>query len=156
MASTRERSPLDSLPEVVTTYYLALKKEQPHGPYAIAGYSYGSMLAFEISKILEANGDTVQFLGSFNRSPHIKDRVRMLDWTAGLLHIAHFCGIITEQRSEELVGELRELPSPKQVAKLLIESDQQRCAELASRTHRSSIGPMLRGRCRRSAGGMTR
>ena len=58
------------------------------------------MLAFEISKILEANNDTVQFRGSFYLPPHIKERMRMLDWTAGVLHIAHFCGIITEQRSE--------------------------------------------------------
>lgn len=130
--------PFNSLTEIVTTYYHALKKQQPHGPYAIAGYSYGSMLAFEISKILEANNDTVQFLGSFNLPPHIKDRMRMLDWTAGLQHIAHFCGIITEHRSEELVDELRGLPQPEQVAKLLAESDQQRCAELAL-THGSLL-----------------
>ncbi len=117
--------------DVVATYYHALKKQQPHGPYAIAGYSYGRMLAFEITKILSANGDTVQFLGVFNLPPHIKDRMRMLDWTAGLLHIAHFCGVITEQHSEELVDELRKLPEPEQVKKLLAESDQQRCAELA-------------------------
>ena len=128
----------NGLTDIVTTYYHALKKQQPHGPYAIAGYSYGSMLAFEISKILEANNDTVQFLGSFNLPPHIKHRMRMLDRTAGLLHIAHFCGIITEQRSEELIDELRELPQPEQVTKLLSESDQQRCADLAL-THESLL-----------------
>ena len=119
------------LGDVVTTYYRTLKKQQPHGPYAIAGYSYGSMLAFEITKLLEANNDTSPFLGSFNLPPHIKDRIRMLDWTVGLLHIAHFCGIITEQRSEELVEQLRDLPQPQQVAKLLTEADQQRCKDLA-------------------------
>lgn len=130
--------PFEDLTDIVTTYHRALKKQQPHGPYAIAGYSYGSMLAFEITKLLEANGDTVQFLGSFNLPPHIKDRMRMLDWTAGLLHIAHFCGIITEQRSEELVDELRELPQLEQVAGLLLESDQHRCVELAL-THKSLL-----------------
>ena len=130
--------PFNSLTDIVTTYHHALKKQQPHGPYAIAGYYYGGMLAFELSKLLEANGDTVQFLGSFNQRPHIKDRMRMLDQTAGLLHIAHFCGIITEERSEELTNELRALPQPVQVAKLLAESDQQRCAELAL-THESLL-----------------
>ncbi|KAL9003649.1 MAG: hypothetical protein Q9188_003493 [Gyalolechia gomerana] len=123
--------PFEGLTEIVTMYSQALKKQQPHGPYAIAGYSYGSMLAFEISKILEANGDRVQFLGSFNLPPHIKVRMRMLDWTAGLLHIAHFCGIVTEQRSEELVEKLRSLPEGEQIKQLLAESDQQRCEELA-------------------------
>ena len=73
------QEPFSCLDDVVTTYHRALKEQQPHGPYAIAGYSYGSMLAFEISKLLEANNDTVQFLGSFNLPPHIKDRMRMLD-----------------------------------------------------------------------------
>ncbi|CAD6584664.1 MAG: hypothetical protein ASARMPRED_001828 [Alectoria sarmentosa] len=123
--------PFNDLTDVVTTYYRALKKQQPQGPYAIAGYSYGSVLAFEITKILETNCDTVGFLGSFNLPPHIKDHMRKLDWNAGLLHIAHFCGIISEQRSEDLVDELRYLPQPEQVAQLLAESDQQRCVELA-------------------------
>ncbi|KAL8920035.1 MAG: hypothetical protein Q9208_006490 [Pyrenodesmia sp. 3 TL-2023] len=123
--------PFGGLDEIVTTYSRALKEQQPSGPYAIAGYSYGSMLAFEISKMLEADGERVQFLASFNLPPHIKERMRMLDWTAGLLHIAHFCQIITEQRSEELVEQLRALPREKQIAQLLAESDQQRCAELA-------------------------
>lgn len=96
-------------------YSQALKKQQPRGPYVIAGYSYGSMLAFEMSKILAANGDRVQFLGLFNLPPHIKVRMRMLDWTAGLLYIAYFCGIITEQRLKELVEKLRSLPKGEQI-----------------------------------------
>ena len=120
----------ESLSDVLDTYYTAIKKLQPHGPYALAGYSYGSMIAFEISKQLEANNDNVQFLGSFNLPPHIKERMKTLDWTAGLQHIAHFCGIITEQRSEELLHELRGLAQSKQVSKLLAESDPGRCAEL--------------------------
>ncbi|KAL9608658.1 MAG: hypothetical protein Q9167_006525 [Letrouitia subvulpina] len=128
--------PFNCLAEIVTAYHCALKKQQPYGPYAIAGYSYGSMLAFEISKVLEANGDTVQFLGSFNLPPHIKERMRMLDWTAGLLHIGHFSGIITEQRSDELADDLRKLPQLEQVAKLLAESDPLRTTQLAI-THES-------------------
>jgi thioesterase domain-containing protein len=119
-----------NLKEIVTTYHSALKAKQPQGPYAIAGYSYGSMLAFEIAKVLEGNGDCVQFLGSFNLPPHIKTRMRTLDWTAGMVHIAHFCSILTEERSQELLHELRPLPHDEQVARLLAESDAQRCAEL--------------------------
>lgn len=124
--------PFKGLSDVVNTYYTALKQQQPHGPYAIAGYSYGSMLAFEISKLLESEGEEVRFLGSFNLPPHIKERMRMLDWSAGLLHIAHFCGIIPESRAEALVGQLRGLARPEaQVATVLAESDPKRCAELA-------------------------
>ncbi|EDN03587.1 predicted protein [Histoplasma mississippiense (nom. inval.)] len=38
------------------------------------------MIAFEIAKLLEANGDEIMFLGSFNLPPRIKDRMRQLDW----------------------------------------------------------------------------
>ncbi|KAI9666525.1 MAG: putative NRPS-like protein biosynthetic cluster [Bathelium mastoideum] len=123
--------PFSNLNEIIVSYHHALKAKQPQGPYAIAGYSYGSMLAFEIAKILESKGEKVRFLGSFNLPPHIKTRMRRLDWTAGMVHIAHFCSIITERRSEELVNELRFLPHDEQVTKLLAESDPQRCAELA-------------------------
>lgn len=123
--------PFRDLEDVLHSYHGALKKQQPHGPYAIAGYSYGSMIAFEIAKRLEANGDTVQFLGSFNLPPHIKTRMQMLDWTGGLMHIAHFCGIITEERTEQLTLEFKDVEEPEQVARLLAEADQQRCADLA-------------------------
>jgi thioesterase domain-containing protein len=123
--------PFSGLKEITSCYHRAIKEKQPHGPYAIAGYSYGSMLAFEIVKVLESEGDHVQFLGSFNLPPHIKTRMQRLDWTSGMLHIAHFCGIITEPRSEELVHQLRPLPHKDQVVRLLAESDQERCFELA-------------------------
>ncbi|KAF2469572.1 alpha/beta-hydrolase [Lindgomyces ingoldianus] len=123
--------PFSDLEEIIVTYHCAIKARQPRGPYAIAGYSYGSMLAFEVAKVLESQGDRVQFLGCFNLPPHIKTRMRQLDWTAGMVHIAQFCSIITEQRSEELLDELRALSHEEQVARLLAESDAQRCAELA-------------------------
>jgi acyl-CoA synthetase (AMP-forming)/AMP-acid ligase II len=76
------------IPECVATYYAAIKEVQPCGPYAIAGYSYGSMLAFEVAKVLEHGGDDVRFVGAFNLPPHIKLRMRQLDWTKCLLHLS--------------------------------------------------------------------
>ena len=127
----RGEVPFKDLTDIVATYLLAIKRKQPHGPYAMAGYSYGSVLAFEIAKLLEANGDQVGFLGSFNLPPHIKERMRRLDWTAGLLPISHFSRLISESRSEQLVDSLRPLQREEQVEKVLGESNQQRCAELS-------------------------
>ncbi|KAF2150322.1 putative polyketide synthase PksJ [Myriangium duriaei CBS 260.36] len=125
-------TPFTSLSEVIDTYYTAIKSQQPRGPYALAGYSYGSMLAVELAKRLEADEpDCVKFLGSFNLPPHIKQRMRRLDWTAGLTHIANFCSIVSEERSEVLRTELRDLGHAEQVATLLAEADEERCAQLA-------------------------
>ncbi|KAJ5084750.1 Thioesterase [Penicillium alfredii] len=119
-----------NLDDLLTEYYSALKQQQPEGPYAMAGYSYGGMVAFEIAKKLEADGDSVKFLGSFDLPPHIKDVMKRLDWTGCLLHVAFFCGIIEEDRSEEMVPELRPLPQSEQLALVMAEAEPVRTAEL--------------------------
>ncbi|PPJ58141.1 hypothetical protein CBER1_02561 [Cercospora berteroae] len=95
-----------SIEEAVDTYYRAIKKEQPHGPYALAGYSYGAMLAFETAKRLnhDGNGDQVPFLASFNLPPHIKFRMRQLDWRACALHLGHFLGLLHDPDLDDTPG----------------------------------------------------
>ncbi|KAJ5263652.1 Thioesterase [Penicillium angulare] len=124
--------PFHNQEDLLEAYYRGLKEKQPKGPYAMAGYSYGSVLAFELSKRLEAEGETVQFLASFNLPPHIKQRMRTLDWTAGLIHIAHFCDIISQERADKLNSELRsgEISHRDQIATVLAESEPERTARL--------------------------
>ncbi|TGO23553.1 hypothetical protein BPAE_0128g00040 [Botrytis paeoniae] len=73
--------------EAVNIYFEAIKSKQPQGPHLLAGYSYGTMLAFETAKLLEASGDEISFLGFFNLPTHVKFRMRQLDWTECLLHL---------------------------------------------------------------------
>jgi acyl-CoA synthetase (AMP-forming)/AMP-acid ligase II/thioesterase domain-containing protein len=90
-----------SIDETVTTYVSAIRQQQPRGAYAIAGYSYGTMLAFEVAKKLDAaeNG-SVQFLGSFNLPPHIKTRMRQMNWNMCLLHLAWFLDLTSEDDTD--------------------------------------------------------
>jgi surfactin synthase thioesterase subunit len=54
-----------SISETVDTYIAAIRQRQPQGLYAIAGYSYGAMLAFEMTKKLEAaDGEHGRVLGA--------------------------------------------------------------------------------------------
>lgn len=89
--------------EAVTVYIAAVRQRQPHGPYAIAGYSYGTMLAFEMAKRLGTDfpGDSMGFLGSFNLPPHIKMRMRQLSWNMCLLHLTQFLGLVTAAFADE-------------------------------------------------------
>lgn len=92
-----------SVAEAVDLYVKAVRQRQPQGPYALAGYSYGTMLAFEMAKKLnseDGTSDAVRFLGSFNLPPHIKTRMRQLNWNMCLLHLAYFLGITTEEYAE--------------------------------------------------------
>src|SRR5262249_19053393 len=67
--------PFGSFAEMVDAYATAIRRVQPHGPYAVAGYSYGGAVAFEIAKALEAQGEPVPFVGIFNLPPHISGRM---------------------------------------------------------------------------------
>ena len=119
-----------SLGEVIDTYYTHIKKNQPKGPYAIAGYSFGAMLVFEVIKRLEENGDEVKFFGSFNLPPHIKDRMRELDFIEVVSHLSYFLGLMTEEHSVK-VGPMLHQYSKQQVLDYIVElAPPKRLAEL--------------------------
>jgi thioesterase domain-containing protein/acyl-CoA synthetase (AMP-forming)/AMP-acid ligase II len=93
----------ESVSQAVDTYVAALRRRQPRGPYALAGYSYGAMLAFEMAKQLQDDKrEEVRFLGSFNLPPHIKTRMRHLNWNLCLLNLAHFVGLISDERAARI------------------------------------------------------
>ncbi|KAG8159582.1 hypothetical protein KVR01_010219 [Diaporthe batatas] len=122
-----------SIAETVEVYVNAIRQYQPSGPYAIAGYSYGTMLAFEITKVLNSmDGDgSVRFLGSFNLPPHIKARMRHLNWNMCLLHLAYFLDLTTEEHADVREQEgFRELSRSAAVTQLIRDADKARMEEL--------------------------
>ncbi len=50
-------------------YVAAMRVVAPHGPYHLCGYSFGGILAFEMARVLEAEGDTVALLGVIDVGP---------------------------------------------------------------------------------------
>ncbi|KAH7325875.1 acyl-protein synthetase [Stachybotrys elegans] len=119
-----------SISEVVETYLAAIRRKQPEGPYAIAGYSYGTMLAFEIAKKLEGEGgQEVGFLGSFNLPPHIKTRMRQLNWNRCLLHLSFFLDLVPEAYADSL-EDFPNLSRDEAKAMVLSVANKQRMAEL--------------------------
>jgi acyl-CoA synthetase (AMP-forming)/AMP-acid ligase II/thioesterase domain-containing protein len=118
--------------EMVQCYVRAIRAKQPHGPYAVSGYSYGGAVAFEIAKVLESRGERVDFVGVFNLPPHIKYRMEELDFVEGAVNLALFLSLITKQQAEELPGKLRDsLPGKRhQLEALMDVSSKERLAEL--------------------------
>jgi thioesterase domain-containing protein len=47
----------------------ALRKFQPHGPYALAGFSYGGMMAYEVAWQLTELGEKVDLLAVIDTGP---------------------------------------------------------------------------------------
>ena len=54
-----DQTPLTSIPAMAQAYVAAIKTRQPNGPYTLAGYSMGGVIAFEVAQQLQAQGDRV-------------------------------------------------------------------------------------------------
>ena len=68
---------------MATDYVTEIRRVQPHGPYFIAGHSFGGLVSFEIAQQLISEGERVDFLGlvdtslrnvSAERGPQTKKR----------------------------------------------------------------------------------
>ncbi|KAF8546344.1 atromentin synthetase [Imleria badia] len=119
-----------SMDEMVSSYAAAVKQTQPHGPYAIAGYSYGGVVAFEVAKRLEAMGDEVKFTGLINIPPHIAERMHEIDWTGGMLNLAYFLGLVSKQDADDLAPALKPLTRKEQLDAVWKLSPERRLLEL--------------------------
>jgi thioesterase domain-containing protein len=55
--------------EVAHQYVRAIRKQQPEGPYLIAGYSFGGVVAFELARQLTMEGQSIERLVLFDPNP---------------------------------------------------------------------------------------
>ena len=57
---------LISLEEMAANYLQEIRLVQPQGPYYIGGYSFGGLVAYEIARQLEQQGESIAFLALFD------------------------------------------------------------------------------------------
>jgi thioesterase domain-containing protein len=119
--------------EMVSTYVTAIRRLQPHGPYAVAGYSCGGAVGFEIAKVLESQGERVNFVASFNLPPDIKYRMDWdeLDEVEAAVNLAFFLTLIDKNQADELPAKLRaSLPVQDPCEYLIRNAPRERLVEL--------------------------
>ncbi|MBL8778056.1 MAG: non-ribosomal peptide synthetase [Acidimicrobiales bacterium] len=63
------RLPIRTIDTLARRYLSEVRRIQPEGPYYLAGYSFGGILAYEMARILERDGDEVAFLGIIDVGP---------------------------------------------------------------------------------------
>ncbi len=68
------KSPFRTLQMLALRYVTDLRLVQPNGPYHLAGYSFGGVLAFEVARQLVAEGEEVAFLGVIDVGPGYRGR----------------------------------------------------------------------------------
>jgi len=121
----------ETFDELVSAYVAAIRRRQPHGPYAIAGYSYGGPVALPVARMLESQGERVAFVGSIDAPPLIKHPRGEIDAVESAVMLAFFLSLIDRQQMEELPGQLRAaLPVQDPCAYLVQIASPERLAEL--------------------------
>eukprot|EP00005_Dracoamoeba_jomungandri_P003008 CAMPEP_0174260214 /NCGR_PEP_ID=MMETSP0439-20130205/9249_1 /TAXON_ID=0 /ORGANISM="Stereomyxa ramosa, Strain Chinc5" /LENGTH=935 /DNA_ID=CAMNT_0015344413 /DNA_START=71 /DNA_END=2878 /DNA_ORIENTATION=+ len=116
--------------EMVDAYVEGIRKKQPHGPYYVAGYSYGGAVAFCICKKLEAMGETVAFCGVFNLPPHIKQRLGEITYLSGLLNLSMFLDLYDKAGVALLNEQLKDLTKEEQLTYVVENAPAYRLKEL--------------------------
>ena len=61
-----KEEPLTTIEDIAAFYITEMKTVQPEGPFALAGFSLGGLIAFEVARQLKAEGIPVLFLGMFD------------------------------------------------------------------------------------------
>lgn len=110
-----------SMEEIIDCYLDGIRRYQPNGPYAIAGYSFGAILAFEITKRLIADGQEVKFLATFDQAPFFKARARGYDWYECILSVSFFLGLMDETKAYAEMNTFRKF-SRQQVIEQILEA----------------------------------
>ena len=64
--------PLRTIEEMADFYLQGILRAQPHGPYIVAGYSLGGLVALEMARSLSARGEKVALLVLLDSYPDIK------------------------------------------------------------------------------------
>jgi thioesterase domain-containing protein len=80
------QEPHVSIEEMATAYVQTLRAHQPGGPYALAGYSFGGYVAYEMAQQLLAAGEAVSLLALLDTpAPSVIQRAQLETDSAGLL-----------------------------------------------------------------------
>lgn len=66
-------TPLDTVPEMASTYIEELRRVQPEGPYRLIGFCFGGTVCLEMAAQLEELGHRVDFMGIIDGGLPIED-----------------------------------------------------------------------------------
>jgi thioesterase domain-containing protein/acyl carrier protein len=121
--------PLRSVEEMAARYVQAIRQVQPQGPYALAGYSAGGVIAYEVANQLVGADETVAFLGLIDASspdvpvmadPETLDDVAfLLEHCERAVHKSSMSAIIDELRALARAGDMEAMLARLQQATLI-------------------------------------
>ena len=80
-----------SIPDMAKAYLAQIRKLQAHGPYHLLGWSFGGLVAQEITHLLEAQGESVAFLCMLDSYTYVQGppRTEAEDVRAALTYVGY-------------------------------------------------------------------
>ena len=108
------KSPLTEIPAMATLYLKEILRLQPKGPYLVAGWSLGGIIAFEMARQLRKQRKTVKLFMLDSVAPHLlnsgnqPEEADLLHWFAqDLAGLAGKPATLSKQDLAKLTGEQR-------------------------------------------------
>lgn len=115
-----EQDPLVSVEDMAETYIRAMRGLRPRGPYRLAGWCFGGLIAFEMAKQLKAAGEEVEYLALLDtRSPLMPEEFSDIDDDNLLSWFARDLAIPFGKKLDIPAEELRLLPGDGKFAFVL-------------------------------------
>jgi phthiocerol/phenolphthiocerol synthesis type-I polyketide synthase E len=112
-----ETEPLTQISEMATHYIEAMRTVQPDGPYLLGGFSFGGLVAFEMSQQLQAQGQKVAFLFLIDTQATDQVLFNLGDDTAVLIFIIEH--LLKLDKNTIAIDELRGLTLDEQMSRLV-------------------------------------
>lgn len=80
-----------NIPDMAKAYLASIRSIQAKGPYYLLGWSFGGLVAQEITRLLQADGESVAFLCMLDSYPYVQGKVRTEaeDVRAALSYVGH-------------------------------------------------------------------
>jgi acyl-CoA synthetase (AMP-forming)/AMP-acid ligase II/thioesterase domain-containing protein len=102
-----------SLKEMLDIYYAAIRRTQPHGPYALFGYCWGGLLAFELGKMFIAAGEQVVFCGGLDNPPDIRRALGHVRYRSVLSDFIPALTGMSPEEAKAFMDETSEMEDPE-------------------------------------------
>jgi len=96
-----EQEPQTQVEAMASDYLTAVRSVQPHGPYLLGGWSMGGLIAYEMMRQLQAQGEEVRLLALFDT--RAASELEVSDETSLVASFALLLGLSPEQLQEAAV-----------------------------------------------------
>ncbi|HEU4963605.1 MAG TPA: amino acid adenylation domain-containing protein, partial [Bacilli bacterium] len=98
-----DEEPLDDIGAMAERYLHEIRQRQPHGPYRLAGWSMGGLIAYETAKRLELEGEQVEYLGLIDTAYTVRDdSLAAYDWMDESLRLQAYAAQQFPTESEQV------------------------------------------------------